>query len=60
MGEGKEAGKRCIHLLDDYRCALFGDPRRPRVCSDFMAEEAFCGTNRDEAMEILLRLEGLL
>jgi len=57
MPDGKPAGVRCIHLMDDYRCALYGDPSRPKVCSDFQAEEEFCGTNREEAMRILQALE---
>jgi hypothetical protein len=56
MRGGKKAGERCLHLLGDYRCALFGKPERPKVCSDFKAEEEFCGRNRDEAMKILLSL----
>jgi hypothetical protein len=42
--------------MDDNRCALFGDPSRPKVCGDFMAEEEFCGTNREEAFRILYSL----
>jgi Fe-S-cluster containining protein len=53
MEGGKPVGVKCIHLLNDYRCALFNDPRRPKVCSDYQAEEEFCGTTRDEAMKIL-------
>ena len=53
MEGGKPVGVRCIHLLNDYRCALFNDPRRPKVCSDYQAEEEFCGTTSDEAMKIL-------
>jgi Fe-S-cluster containining protein len=56
MPEGKPAGVRCIHLLDDYKCALFGYPSRPKVCSDYMAEPDFCGENREEAMRILKSL----
>jgi hypothetical protein len=53
---GKPAGVRCIHLLDDNRCALFNDPSRPKVCSDYKAEEAFCGKDRDDALKILYSL----
>jgi len=53
MPDGKPAGVRCIHLLDDYKCAIFGRPDRPKVCSDFKAEEEFCGKSREEAMRIL-------
>jgi hypothetical protein len=56
MAGGKPAGVRCIHLLDDYRCALFGQPSRPKVCGDYMAEEAFCGKDREEALKILAEL----
>lgn len=57
MPEGKPAGIRCIHLLDDYRCALFGDPMRPQVCLDYKAEPEFCGDSRDEAISILQFIE---
>jgi len=57
MSVGKPAGVRCIHLLDDYKCALWGDPLRPRVCSDYKAEEEFCGSSREEALSILGLLE---
>ena len=56
MPGGKPAGVRCIHLLGDYRCALFGDPSRPKVCSDYKAEDIFCGSNREEALSILRSL----
>jgi hypothetical protein len=58
MPGGKPSGERCIHLLEDYRCNLFGMPQRPKVCADYRAEMDFCGTNRDEAMAILYKLEG--
>jgi Fe-S-cluster containining protein len=57
MPEGKPAGKRCIHLTDDYRCALFGDPSRPDVCRRFQAEEIICGNSREEALAIITGLE---
>ncbi|MBE0676964.1 MAG: YkgJ family cysteine cluster protein [Bacteroidales bacterium] len=56
MENGKPAGVRCIHLTEEYKCALFGKPERPPVCSAFRAETLFCGTNRDEAMKILSSL----
>jgi Fe-S-cluster containining protein len=52
----KEAGVRCVHLMDDYRCALFGDASRPKVCSDYEAEPDFCGSDREEALRILYSL----
>ena len=60
MGNGKPAGITCIHLMPDFRCALFNDPSRPKVCSDFKAEEEFCGKSREEALDILGRLEGII
>jgi len=56
MPEGKPAGVRCIHLLEDYRCALYNSIERPKVCSDFKAEPEFCGNSRDEALRILYSL----
>ncbi len=57
MPEGKPAGVRCIHLMDDYKCGLWGDPSRPKVCSDYKAEVLFCGNSREEAVVILKLLE---
>jgi Fe-S-cluster containining protein len=57
MPGGKPAGVRCVHLLQDMRCALFGDPRRPQLCAQFQAEPAVCGDNRDEALVRLQMLE---
>jgi hypothetical protein len=56
MPDGKPAGVRCMHLLDDYTCAIYNDPSKPKVCLDFKAEAEFCGSNRGEAMRILLSL----
>ncbi len=56
MPDGKAVGERCIHLLEDYRCSLFNDPSRPKVCGDFKAEAEFCGSDRDEAFRILYSL----
>jgi len=56
-GRPKAAGERCVHLLEDEKCELFDKPERPKVCSEFLAEPLFCGENREEAMEILTKLE---
>ena len=53
----KPAGVRCIHLTEDNKCAIFGKPERPAVCSGFQTEELFCGKTREEAMKILSSLE---
>jgi len=57
MPNGKAAGQRCVQLGDDFRCRIFGQPERPRVCSDFQAEPQFCGNDRDEAMALMQWLE---
>ena len=59
MPDGKPAGVKCIHLTDDLRCGIFNLPDRPKVCFDYKAEELFCGKNREEAIQILKKLEGL-
>ena len=57
MPNGKAAGQVCLHLESNYRCAIFHDPARPKVCSDFMAEEIICGNSREEAMLIISSIE---
>ena len=56
-GGFKPAGIPCIHLTDDYRCALFGKPERPAVCTSVRPTEEMCRGNRDEALAHLLVLE---
>jgi uncharacterized protein len=53
MTFGKPAGVKCIHLLEDYKCAIYTDSAKPKVCIDFKAEAEFCGSSREEALEIL-------
>lgn len=53
MAEGKPAGVKCIHLLDDYNCDIYNDTGKPKVCSDFKAEPGFCGSTQEEALRIL-------
>lgn len=57
MPQGKPAGHACVHLGDDRRCGLFNDPRRPTCCGQFQAEPWVCGESRQQALEILERLE---
>ena len=57
MPHGKRAGERCVQLLPDFRCALFGKPERPAVCASLRPMESMCGTNREEALVRLARLE---
>ena len=56
MPHGKPAGVRCIHLTEDYRCAIYDTGKKPQVCTDFKAEQEFCGDCRDEAIRILSSL----
>jgi uncharacterized protein len=56
MPSGKPAGVRCIHLMEDYRCAIYDTPEKPQVCTDFKAEPEFCGNSQAEAMLILALL----
>ena len=57
MPEGKPAGMRCIQLTSDLKCALFGRPERPAVCSIFKADLSVCGTDRITALRLLGELE---
>lgn len=57
MLEGKPAGVRCVQLLPDFRCAIFGRPERPAVCTSLRPHESMCGANRDEALGHLRALE---
>ncbi len=60
---GKAAGVRCVQLDAENRCMIFGDPRRPIVCSSLRAGFEMCGadenvvTTRVHAMQFLSRLE---
>jgi len=56
-GKSKAAGERCIHLMDNDLCELFGNPIRPRVCGEYQADALFCGENREDAIRILSEIE---
>ena len=57
MPDGKPAGVPCVHLDDEMRCRLFGDPRRPALCEQFAAEPTVCGESRDEALKLITAME---
>jgi Fe-S-cluster containining protein len=57
MPHGKPAGARCVQLTHDNRCAIFGDPRRPAVCSGLKPEPTMCGADRWQALDYLSELE---
>jgi len=50
MPNGKPAGVRCVQLLEDARCALFGRPERPAFCAGLRPTEDMCGTTQAEAL----------
>jgi Fe-S-cluster containining protein len=57
MPQGKPAGVPCVQLDDQLRCRLFGDPRRPLVCSSLQPTAAMCGSDRHHALAWLTALE---
>lgn len=57
MPRGKRAGEACVHLDGEMRCALFGDPRRPSLCADFVPEPGICGGSREQALVLIAALE---
>ncbi|MBL4868937.1 MAG: YkgJ family cysteine cluster protein [Pseudomonadales bacterium] len=57
MPAGKLAGVRCVQLDDAFNCKIFGEPHRPKVCSAFHATPDVCGTSKEQAMELIARLE---
>jgi hypothetical protein len=62
MPEGKPAGVRCVQLREDSSCAIFNDPRRPKVCAGLQAIPEMCGGGigvpaREFALNYLQMLE---
>jgi Fe-S-cluster containining protein len=57
MPNGKPAGVRCIQLMADQRCAIFGQPGRPACCGGLQPSTEMCGSTRGAAMVWLDRLE---
>ena len=57
MPYGKPAGVRCVQLMDDYRCAIFGRPERPAFCAGLQASAEMCGEDREYALQWLGELE---
>lgn len=57
MPFGKPAGEKCIHLLADMRCNIFGQASRPKVCSDFKADQDICKDSRELALITITELE---
>ena len=59
MPNGKPAGVPCIQLMDDLRCAIFGQPERPAFCGSLRPSEEMCGDGRTQAIRWLAELERL-
>ena len=57
MPQGKPAGIRCAQLTADNVCKIYGAPERPDVCVSYQATQEYCGTNRNEALQLLYELE---
>jgi Fe-S-cluster containining protein len=57
MPDGKPAGVRCVQLMDDMRCAIFGQPERPAFCGGIQPSLEMCGNDRNHALQWLTRLE---
>ena len=57
MPNGKPAGVRCIQLLDDFKCALFGKPQRPDFCGGLQPNLEKCGETQTYSITWLSNLE---
>jgi hypothetical protein len=57
MPNGKPAGVPCVQLMEDLRCAIFGQPERPACCSGLQASFEMCGEDRSYAINWLSALE---
>ncbi|MBC7683818.1 MAG: YkgJ family cysteine cluster protein [Bdellovibrionales bacterium] len=57
MPAGKPAGVRCIQLLPDNGCAIFGRPERPAFCAGLQPSLEMCGESRAQAMLWIAQLE---
>ncbi|MEX1019954.1 MAG: YkgJ family cysteine cluster protein [Litorilinea sp.] len=57
MPHGKPAGVRCVQLTADNRCALFGLPERPAVCTHLRPTPEMCHDSAAAALIYLTELE---
>lgn len=57
MPWGKPAGVRCVQLMEDLRCGIFGSPERPACCAGLRPSEEMCGADRSQALVYLAWLE---
>jgi Fe-S-cluster containining protein len=59
MPNGKKAGERCIQLDENNLCKIFGQPDRPKVCSNLKPTKDMCKATNNEALETLTLWEKL-
>lgn len=59
MPNGKPAGVRCVQLLADFSCAIFGKPERPAFCGSLQPSVEMCNETREQAIIWLSHLEQL-
>ena len=57
MPQGKPAGVRCVQLLPNNRCAIFGQPERPAFCGGLQPSLEMCGADREYALRWRADLE---
>lgn len=57
MPNGKPAGVPCVQLMSDFRCAIFGQPDRPKCCSGLRPHPDMCGEGQADALRHLSWLE---
>lgn len=57
MPHGKPAGVRCVQLLPDNGCAIFGRPERPAFCAGLQPSREMCGESREQAIRWIGELE---
>src|SRR5215208_5223320 len=53
MPNGKPAGVRCVQLMPDNHCAIFGKPERPAVCVKLRPMQEMCGDTYEQAFAYL-------
>lgn len=60
MPQGKPAGVTCVNLdPESRRCRIWGTEDYPAVCRRFQPEPDVCGDNREQALQLMSRLEQL-
>ena len=57
MPHGKPAGVRCVQLVPDNLCRIYGRPDRPIVCASLRPSAEMCGDTAEDAYAWLMALE---